>query len=66
LSLAILSLAVSLGLSWILLYTAGMWVSKLGHTGVLVLSKLAALLLTAYAVMMLRTGIFSFISQNHG
>jgi multiple antibiotic resistance protein len=64
LPLAILSLAVSLGLSWVLLYTAGMWVSKLGRTGVLVLSKLSALLLTAYAVMMLRTGIFSLMPHS--
>jgi multiple antibiotic resistance protein len=61
LSLAILSLAINLALSWVILSTAGIWVEKLGRPGVLVLSKLSALLLAAYAVMMLRTGIFSFL-----
>jgi multiple antibiotic resistance protein len=60
LPLALFSLAVNLALSWVILASAVKWIEKLGRTGVLVLSKLSALLLAAYAVMMLRTGIFSF------
>ena len=58
---ALLSLAVNLAAAWIILSSAGAWVARLGRTGVLVISKLAALLLAAYAVMMLRTGIFSLL-----
>jgi len=61
--LALLSLAVNLGISWVILSSAGKWVQRLGGTGVLELSKVSALLLAAYAVMMLRTGIFSFLTQ---
>lgn len=62
--LALLSLAVSLAVSWVILAWAGKWVKLLGRTGVQVVSKLSALLLTAYAVMMLRTGILSVLQGN--
>lgn len=61
LSLALLSLSLNLLAAWLILTTAGMWVAKLGRSGVLVLSKLSALLLAAYAVMMIRTGVFSLL-----
>ena len=63
--LALLSLAVNLVVAWLILSSAGLWVERLGRTGVLVISKLAALLLAAYAVMMLRTGIFSLLPPAH-
>jgi len=55
------SLAVNLVAGWLFLSKAGFLLDRLGSNGVRVLSKLAALLLMAYAVMMIRVGVFSFL-----
>jgi len=55
------SLAVNLVAGWLFLSKAGFLLDRLGPNGVRVLSKLAALLLMAYAVMMIRVGVFSLL-----
>lgn len=51
------SLAVNLTLAWLIFTNADRLVRRLGPTGVKVLSKLAAVLLAAYAVRLIREGL---------
>ena len=54
------SLLVNLVLSWIIFRQSSWLLARMGVTGTKVVSKLAALLLSAYAVMMIRVGLTSF------
>jgi multiple antibiotic resistance protein len=56
-----LSLLTNLFLAWIVFRQSSRLIGWMGLTGTKVVSKLAALLLTAYAVMMIRVGFSSFI-----
>jgi multiple antibiotic resistance protein len=58
--LVALALVVNLLFSWIVFRQSVVLLRWMGHTGSRVISKLAALLLAAYAVMMIRVGIQSF------
>ncbi len=55
-----LALLANLLLSWIVFRQSVALLRWMGHTGSQVVSKLASLLLAAYAVMMVRVGIQSF------
>jgi len=53
------SLCVNLLISWVVFRNASNLIERMGVTGTRVVSKLAALLLSAYAVMMIRVGLSS-------
>jgi multiple antibiotic resistance protein len=55
-----LALLVNLLFSWVVFRQSVALLRWMGQTGSRVISKLAALLLAAYAVMMIRVGIQSF------
>lgn len=55
-----LSLVLNLFFSWVVFRKSATLMVWMGVTGTKVVSKLAALLLSAYAVMMIRVGFFSF------
>jgi multiple antibiotic resistance protein len=54
-----LGLVLNLLLSWVIFRNSATLMQWMGVTGTRVVSKLAALLLAAYAVMMIRVGIVS-------
>ncbi len=54
------ALLVNLGLGWLVFQQANRVEKWMGETGSKVVSKLAALLFSAYAVMMIRVGFISF------
>lgn len=56
-------LVLNLALSWAVFRKSTEWMQWMGLTGTRVISKLAALLLAAYAVMMIRVGITSIIQS---
>ncbi len=57
-----IALVVNYGLAWIVLRNSS-WVKNLiGKDGTLIISKIAALLLAAYSLAMLRSGIFEAIN----
>ena len=56
-----LSLIVNLFLAWVVFRQSSRLIGWMGFTGTKIVSKLAALLLSAYAVMMIRVGFSSFI-----
>lgn len=53
------SLGINLFISWVIFRNSGDLIERMGVTGTKVVSKLAALLLSAYAVMMIRVGFSS-------
>lgn len=55
-----LALILNLALSWVVFRQSSRLIGWMGVTGTRVVSKLAALLLSAYAVMMIRVGLSSF------
>ena len=55
-----LALTLNLLLSWVIFHQSSRLIGWMGVTGSRVVSKLAALLLSAYAVMMIRVGLSSF------
>lgn len=57
------SLIINLGFSWIVFRNSALLMHWMGVIGSRVVSKLAALLLAAYAVMMIRVGLFSFLGR---
>jgi multiple antibiotic resistance protein len=54
------SLLANLLIAWIIFRQSSWLLGKMGVTGTKIVSKLAALLLSAYAVMMIRVGLTSF------
>jgi multiple antibiotic resistance protein len=55
------SLVLNLLISWVIFRKAAKLMDWMGVTGTRVVSKLAALLLAAYAIMMIRVGLMSFL-----
>lgn len=55
------SLVLNLGIAWIVFRQSSKLIQWMGLAGSRVVSKLAALLLSAYAVMMIRVGLFSLL-----
>jgi multiple antibiotic resistance protein len=55
------SLLLNLLISWVVFRQSSLLISWMGLTGTRVVSKLAALLLSAYAVMMIRVGFSSLL-----
>lgn len=58
----ILSLVVNLLITWIIFAQADRIIRSLGLSGSRAFAKVASLILTAFAVKMIRSGIFKFIS----
>ena len=61
LDIALTSLALNMVIAWLLLENGEKLLALLGKQGSTVLSKILAILLAAYAIAMIREGIFSFI-----
>lgn len=57
-----LALVLNYGLAWIILRNSSKVKSLIGKDGTLIISKIAALLLAAYSLAMLRSGIFEAIT----
>lgn len=57
LTIVLISIAVNMSIAWIMLENGEKLLSLMGRSGSLVLSKIFAILLAAYAVSMIRSGI---------
>lgn len=57
-----LALVLNYGLAWIILRNSSKVKNLIGKDGTLIISKIAALLLAAYSLAMLRSGIFEAIT----
>jgi multiple antibiotic resistance protein len=64
-TLTILALLANYGLAWLLLYYSSKVTRVIGKDGTVVISKIAALLLAAIAISMIRSGVFASIENFH-
>lgn len=56
------ALVVNYGLAWVILRNSSRVKNLIGKDGTLIISKIAALLLAAYSLAMLRSGVFEAIT----
>lgn len=59
--IALLSLVINILLAWIMLESGDKLLNLLGRYGSIILSKIMAILLAAYAVAMIREGLMSIL-----